>query len=249
MSEDPPTNPVQTTRASGRLLWTLADRGPSTLAELEAAVDLTKGAVFNHLATLAEAGFVDKRGNQYAVSPRVLQLGEAARRAFPGMDVARESVHRLAEMTGEVAAVVVWTGTDAVVVETAVGELGVPGWFSLGERLPLASTAAGKMVLSTLPDDDFERLARETASSDDVAYEALIDEIRTVRTQDLAFDRGEYSSDRYSVAAPVLGGDDTLRCVLTVSGPKARLSGMALQQDIAGLVVNAASRVQKEIRS
>ena len=59
-----------------RLLRTLSQDGPSTLAELSATVPVSRQAVSKHLALLQEAGLVvgrgDVRGRRYQIRPAPL---------------------------------------------------------------------------------------------------------------------------------------------------------------------------------
>ena len=234
---------------SFRLLFELAEADSATLSELNDAVELTRGAIYNHLATLEELDVVTKRNDRYYVCPKILTLGEAARRSFRGADVARRKIQTIANTTGESASVVVWTGESAVVLDSTVGALGTPSCMSAGDELPLHSTAAGKVILSRLDEPDADRLCEEAAATGKTAYSALLEEIKTVRAQGLAYSRGEFQPNQYSVAAPVVDSDGSLLYVITVYGLGERLRGKALQQDIAGIVVNTVTDIQNDLLS
>jgi len=249
MSSPRAENPIQTTRTSVSILRTVADMGGATLAELDETIDLSKGALYNHLATLAELDLVENHDGTYYVSLHALDLGEAARRSLPGLEAARTSLWNLADTTGEYASLIVREDDEAVVVDTAAGNLSERSWLTVGERLSRHSTAAGKVVLSELPEDRTRAACAEATADTEVDPDALVEEIKTVRVQGLAFSRGEYRSDQYGVAAPVKDGDGTLLYVVSVSGPESRLNGKALQQDVAGLVVSTATEIQKRVLS
>lgn len=247
MAQNQAENPIQTTQSSFLILQTLADAGGSTLAELDGGVDLSKGAIYNHLATLQEIGVVVKRGDVYYPSLRTFQFGEAARKTLPGTGVARKQLWDLADATGEFASLVVHEDDTGVVMDIAAGQLTDTIWLTAGEELPLHSTAAGKVILSQLP----ERRVRDLCARADEAVDvdALLEEIRIVKAQGLAFSRGEYRDDQYSVAAPVVNSGKDLVYVVTLIGPKSRFSGKSLQQDVAGLVVSTANEIQKTLYS
>jgi DNA-binding IclR family transcriptional regulator len=242
MAQKNAENPIQTTKSSFLILRSLADRGGATLAELDGDIDLSKGAIYNHLATLEEVGVIVKRGDTYYPSLRTFQYSEAARKTLPGAEAARKKLWDLADTTGEFAALVVWEDDVGVVMDIAAGQLTDTIWLTAGEELPLHSTAAGKVILSQMPEGRIRELCSE--SDDDVDCDALVEEIGTVRAQGIAFSRGEYHDNRYSVAAPVVNREKDLVYVVTLIGPKVRLSGKSLQQDIAGLVVSTANEIQ-----
>lgn len=247
MAQNRAENPIKTTRNSFRILQLLADAGGATLIEINENIDLSKGAVFNHLATLHEIGVVVKRDDVYYPSLRSFQFGEAARKGLPGAGVARKKLWDLADATGEFASLVVHEEDTGVVMDIAAGQLTESIWLSAGEELPLHSTAAGKVMLSQMSD---ERIREVCAQSDDsIDSDSLVQEIRTVKAQGIAFSRGEYRDHQYSVAAPVVNSKNDLVYVVSLTGPKARLSGKALQQDVAGLVVSTANEIQKTLYS
>lgn len=245
MTQKRAQNPIQTTKNSFRILRTLADEGGATLVELDDAVDLSKGAIYNHLATLEEVGIIVKRGDMYYPSLRAFQYGEAARKTQPGAEVARKQLWDLADTTGEFAALVVREEDTGVVMDIAAGQLTDTIWLTAGQELPLHSTAAGKVFLAQAPNTQIRETCLE--SDEDIDCDALVEEIGTVKAQGIAFSRGEYRDNQYSVAAPILNSDNDLVSVVTLIGPKARLSGKSLQQDVAGLVVSTANDIEKTL--
>lgn len=246
MNSSEARNPIQTTKSSVSILERLAEEKGATLAELDDLVDLSKGALYNHLATLVELGLVVKREDRYFLSLNLLGLGEAARSSLPSMDAARLHLWDLADTTGEFAALVVLEDGDAIVAETAIGHLSERHWYHIGDHLPLHSTAAGKVLLAERPEELSEKRIRESIADDHVSVESVVDEIDTVRVQGLAFSRGEHE-EQYSVAAPVYGREGSLLYVITLVGPESRMSGKSLQQDFAGLVVSTATEIRKRL--
>jgi len=239
------TNPLQTTQTSVEILQCVAESGGATLMELDDHVTVSKGALYNHLSTLVDLGLLERTEGTYRVDVRVLALGEQARAAIPGFPSIRRTLQNLAMTSGEFATLVMARDGTPIVVETMAGELVEQHWMSVGQELPLATTAAGKVVLATLPEERAEALMREQTSHDP---ESLLEEIRTVRVQGLAFSRGTFQDDQYSVAAPI-NSDEQLSYVVSLTGPKDRLHGKSLQQDIAGLVVSASNEIKRDILS
>lgn len=245
MAGDSVKNPIQTTRHSFHLLELVVESGGATLSTLDSRADLSRGAIYNHLATLRDIGVVVKRNQKYYPSLRIYKTAEAARRSLPGTEAARKHLWNLADSTGELGAIAVKENDIAIVGDLSVGQLVDNLWVSLGEELPLHSTAAGKIILAQESDtyiaDHYDQ------ADDSVATEALLEEIKTVRLQGLAFSRGEYRDDQYSVAAPVTDRNDDFVYAVTLIGPESRLSGKSLQQDVAGLVVNTANQIERSL--
>lgn len=238
-------NPVRTTQTSVEILRYVADSGGATLMELNDRVSISKGALYNHLSTLVELELLERIDGTYRVDLGVLALGEQARMAIPGFTEIRGTLRNLAMTSGEFATLVKTRDRTPIVAETAAGEMVERHWLSVGQELPFATTAAGKVVLATVPEERAATIVREQMNHE---TESLLEEIRTVRVQGLAFSRGEFQDKQYSVAAPI-GKDDGPTYVVSLTGPKERLNGKSLQQDIAGLVLSASNEIQRDILS
>lgn len=238
-------NPIKSTRTSFRILAELADTGGASLPEITGRVDITKGAVFNHLATLQELGYVVKREDEYQLSLSFLHLSRAARRQTAMTDRIEKRVCELAETTGETAGYVVMEDDDVVVATSSALTVGDSPLVTEGDRLSPETSAAGKAIVSKLSDEELRRFHR--AAGDERTLDELHDDVTTIRSQGISVSRGEAVPTRYSVASPVEAPDGTVGAV-TVWGPRDRLKGKALEQDIAGLVLKAADDIKVDLR-
>ena len=246
MTGESARNPIQATQNSFRILERLRDADDGlSLSALDSRLELSKGAIYNHLATLQELGVVLKRNETYHLSLRTYRLAESARRSLPGTDISRKRLRELADSTGEFGALVAEEEGKPVVVDTATGELVEASWAAPGDELPLFSTAAGKIILSQKSEARIRELCEQ--ADNEIDTQALVDEVKTVELQGLAFSRGEFHDDQYSVAAPVSRADGELIYAVTLIGPKSRLSGKSLQQDVAGLVINAVNEIERKL--
>lgn len=243
--------PVQATATTMRVVDALLDRGTAGVTELATALDLSKGAVHNHLQTLHRLGFVVREDRQYRVGTRFLDFASRARETLPVYQAAREEVARLARSSGEVAALVVEehdAGSYVFVVgdeenETAVRE---------GHRRPLYDDAAGKAILAHRSESAVrEMLAaasdRPDGTADVPEVTVLLDELRTVREQSVAFDREARSDGTRSVAAPLTTDEGRVVGAVCVTGPANRMSGKRLEEDVTGLVVSSANSISVDL--
>lgn len=243
-------HPVRTTRKSFQILEHLATLEGGGVSEIAERLSLSKATAHHHLATLEEMGYVVRVDNTYHVGSRFLALADHARHRTGLYEAAVSTVDELVSTTDERASVTIFESGYAVVLYTATGENPSPNGFGPGERLPLHSTAAGKAILAQLDTESIDSIhdAYGTESFTEktvIDREELSEELRMVRQQGLAFTRGEHHPDYYGVAAPIVADDFV--AALSVSGPKERIGGKSLQQDIAGLVVSASKRISHRV--
>jgi len=105
----------------------------------------------------------------------------------------------------------------------------------VGHRVPLHSTAVGKVLVAHLPDkalaDLLERIglpARTAATITD--RDRFRAELADVRRVGYAVDDGEEADGVYCLAVPVKGADGDMACALSVSGPASRVDSLDVLQ-------------------
>ena len=78
-----------------------ADRPLATVSEIAQVTGLTRAAVRRFLLTLVELGYVSQKGNQFALTPMVLELGYSYLSSMSFPEVALPHLERLVAETGE----------------------------------------------------------------------------------------------------------------------------------------------------
>jgi len=231
------SHPVQATATTMRVVEALLDHEVAGVTELATALDLSKGAVHNHLRTLEGLGFVVREDRQYRVGTKFLDLGTRARGQLPVYRAARGEIARLARASGETAALVV-PEHDQGAYTLVAGDEDDETDLREGIRRPLTADAAGKAILSTWPTDE----VRDLLSAGD---ETLLTELQTVREQGVVFDRAP--DGVRSVAAPLSGESGRASGAICVAGPADRLSGKRLEEDVTGLIVSSANSISVDL--
>ncbi len=245
---------VKATRTSFRILHALAASGGSGVTDLARRLDLSKGAVHKHLATLSELGYVASEGDTYHLSLRFLDIGSKARMRWEIFDVGTPSVKQLARITRRTAGLVVPEDDRAVsiLVETESGR--PPAELAEGRSTPFHATAGGKAILAFL---DSERRADVLADADLASFTpqtvtdraTLEAELERVRERRYAFENEEFIEGWKSVAGVVSGPDGSSVGAVCVGGPAEELSGKTLEEDLAGQVVSTARSIQNDLLS
>ena len=155
------TNPVQGAQVVGRVasLLRIVGRKPdgSSIAGLVRESGLTRPTVHRLLASLAAEGLLDHdaRSGKWILGPEIFLLGSVAAARFPLEDLARPSLRRLAEETGESAFYSIRRGQETVCVLREEGSFPVRSFvLHEGVRFPLGVASAGTAVMGFLPDEE-----------------------------------------------------------------------------------------------
>ena len=158
-------SPVQGAQVVSRIAGLLRLVGRSadgmSLAGLVRESGLTRPTVHRLLSSLASEGLLDHdagSGN-WVLGPEILLMGSVASARFPLEEIARPSLHRLAEATGESAFFSIRRGSETVCLLREEGSFPVRSFvLHEGVRFPLGVASAGTAIMAFLPESEQEEL-------------------------------------------------------------------------------------------
>ncbi|AIY03052.1 Transcriptional regulator, IclR family [Arthrobacter sp. PAMC 25486] len=156
---------VQGAQVVGRIaaLLRIVSRKPegATLMEAVRESGLTRPTVHRLLTSLAAEGLLDHDGvtGNWVLGPEALLMGSVAAARFPMEDIARPSLRRLAEETGESAFFSVRRGAETVCLLREEGSFPVRSFvLHEGVRFPLGVASAGVAIMAFLPPEEQEQI-------------------------------------------------------------------------------------------
>src|SRR6476469_955662 len=163
--------PVQGAQVVSRIagLLRIVARKPegSPLVDLVRDSGLTRPTVHRLLTSLAAEGLLDHDplSGHWVLGPEALLMGSVAAARFPLEDLARPSLRRLAEETGESSFFSIRRGSETVCLLREEGSFPVRSFvLHEGVRFPLGVASAGTAILAFLPDSEQEQVLSEWAA-------------------------------------------------------------------------------------
>ncbi|MFU8869899.1 IclR family transcriptional regulator [Natronococcus sp.] len=239
---------VQATATTFSIVESLRDRNRSGVTELATELELSKSAVHNHLSTLVALGYVRRVDGGYELTHEFLRLGLATRERNQIYDAAKTDLRTLAGTTGEIVNLVV-PEADHGVYLYRVGDSDHP--IPEGGQVSLHASAAGKSILAfrdyDAVDAYIDRSGLPALTDRTVTHPATLrSQLRSIRDQRVAFDRGEQTPNWQCVASPIVVEDEPIAAI-SVSGPADRMRGKRLEEDATGLVVSTAKAIELEV--
>ncbi|TFB70591.1 IclR family transcriptional regulator [Cryobacterium glaciale] len=167
----PPARPVQGAQVVARiaLLLRLVGRNPAgtPLAEIVRDSGLTRPTVHRLLTSLAAEGLLDHDAvrRTWNYGPEVFVMGTVAAARYPIEELARPSLVRLAEETGESAFLSIRRGAETVCLLREEGSFPIRSFvLHEGVRFPLGVASAGLAILAYLPEAETDALLAENAA-------------------------------------------------------------------------------------
>lgn len=220
--------------------------GPLPLAEVARRCDLHRSSAFRLLGALEQAGLVEQEPDKrYRLGLQAIVLGRAALAHRGVVSVARPHLSRLVQRVQESASLTLFEDGRAYYVdgvESARSMRARP--YLAGSRVPLHSTAAGKVLLASLPDEElstalrslsYERLTPRTITSPDL----LRREVLRVRDQGYAVDDQELETGLICIAAPLRDRDSRVVGAVSISGHCVRLEEYGVERAAADVRATA----------
>jgi DNA-binding IclR family transcriptional regulator len=184
---------------------------PLALSELAALLKLPKSSVHGLCSSLLAGRLIERlEDGTYSLGLHIVDLANAR---LGQNDLAQEFVRfwsRHPEFTKEAAIMSERVGTDVVYLACRNSSRPLGVTFKVGMRLPAAATATGKAILSTLGEEEIDRLyagkeAIEPLTSRSVkTLSALKRQLKEVRRNGYSIDNGETREGMCSFGAPVL---------------------------------------------
>jgi DNA-binding IclR family transcriptional regulator len=241
---------VQSVDRAISIMEFLSRRGWTGVTEVANELNIHKSTAYRLLVTLRDRGLIeqDAATEKYRLGFGLVLLASSVRADLDILRCARPVCERLSEQTRETVTVAVLEGDDAIVIHQTISRSSALNVDWTGRHTPLHVTAAGKVFLAHMPDDQrdsiLERPLERFTQNTIVDPAALRDHIRTIRDKGYAYTVEELEVGLNAVAAPIRCADGVVVGTMSVSGPAFRLPNDYIPK-VAGLVKEAAAEISR----
>ncbi len=227
------------------------NRPSMSLSEVAAATGLARPTARRMLLTLEELGYVRSARGEFALTPRVLELGMAYIGSTSMWDIARPHMEHLVGQTGESSSLAQLDGSDIVYVARVAVPKIITIAVTIGTRFPALQTSLGKVLLAALSPDELDRVLAEPSRSgitplwkpDAAERNRALCEVR---------ERGWALTDEHlapgirSIAAPVRDGTNQVIAALNVTVHAAETSIETLTGEYLPLLLQTAAAISAD---
>jgi DNA-binding IclR family transcriptional regulator len=203
-------------------------RRPATASEVEESLQIPQSSASVLLRSLVELGYLEylPDGRRYRPTLRVTLLGDWLKTDLPP-DIMTERLDELLRRTNETVLVGRQNGSHIQYVYTLQPDQNLQFYLQVGAVQPLCTSASGRVLLSTLSDQDARRIVRRNNAEEGlrVDEDQVMRSIEEVRRTGFAETDTMISGDRESHAIATLiprkGGAEPIS--LGIAGPKERV--------------------------
>lgn len=227
--------------------------GDVGLGNLEIALrtGLPKPTVSRLTHTLTKLGYLNysNRRGTYQLGSGVLALGYAL---LSGLGIREQARPLMQDLAGHADASVGLGSRDRlsmVYLECCRGPGAVTLRLDVGSRVPLATTAMGRALMSVLPDSERDYLMDHIRQKDPDDFARIKPGIeramRDIEDRGFCVSLGDWQPDVNSVGVPVVTADRTVYA-LNCGGPSFLLSPRKLEEDYGPRLVEIARQITAE---
>lgn len=230
-----PDGKIKAIRTTSRIVEALVDLDGGGVSAVAEETGVPVATVHDHLSTLRATGFVRKRGTEYHVSTRFLEIGTRVRRNNDLYAISKSHVDELAGEYEEAVGLLIEEAGYSVLYY-AVEREGLDLNLNMGTRVPLNLTAGGKAILACMSDERVEGIVDErglpSLTDRSVAdRETLFEELERIREQKYAVAHEENVSGMRGLAVGIDAPGPEVGAIL-LYGPASRLEDEETHQAI-----------------
>jgi DNA-binding IclR family transcriptional regulator len=194
------------------------------ITEISQRTGLHKSTLHSLLKTLQSLGYIEQSeaNGPYRLGMKLLERGFLVLKTKDFVSVARPHLVQLAQATGQTVHLGVLDGRFGVYIDKVEGERSIIAYSRIGRRMPVHSTAIGKVLLAFSPKAvvdaaldgyDYERVTENSMTT----REALALALETVRTEGVAVDEQENVRGVRCAAVPVWNHERRLVAAVSFS--------------------------------
>jgi IclR family transcriptional regulator, KDG regulon repressor len=224
------------------------------VTELSKRLKLHKNNVFRLLATLESRNYIEqnKVTENYRLGLKTLELGQTFIKQMGLLRQSRPVLESLVKECNETTYVAILKEAHIVYLDVVETDLTVRVVPRVGARLPAYCTAAGKVQIAYMTDEELEnylptkemkRYTPQTLTDKD----ELKKHLKVIADQGYAIDDEEMDVGVKCVGAPIRDYTRRIIGAVSISGPSMRFSDERLEKELIPLVMRAGEEISHKL--
>ncbi|MFC4402749.1 IclR family transcriptional regulator [Gracilibacillus xinjiangensis] len=225
-----------------------------SVTQLAKEMDLAKSTTHRLLNTLSTKGYVEKNehSGHYQLGIQCLVIASSLLNNLDIRKVAKESLQKLAETSGEVVHLCVCDSNEAVYIDKVESEHTLRMYSQIGRRAYMHCTGVGKALLSGFTEQEVNQLVEEKGlpkftETTITEQDKLQKELNTIREKGFAIDEQEHESGIRCIAAPVFDHDGMVVAAISIAGPADRVTKERVNGELAKEIVIQSKTISKKL--
>jgi DNA-binding IclR family transcriptional regulator len=189
----------------------------------------SRSTSYRYIKALHEAGLIEAVANgKYVLGPRFLEFDRQIRMSDPLYKAGGKILRQLVKRTGHSALLCALYRDSVMCIREDLAEGSPPNLFSRGQRRPLFSGAASKVILPYVPPHRLRSIfqqhqrtiARAALGTD---WQSFREKLAAIRKDGFVVSHGEFNQGVFGVSAPVFNAEGLAVGSVGIAGDEDRL--------------------------
>lgn len=245
---------VQSVDRSLSILEVLSDyENGLGITEISNKVNLHKSTVHRLLATLIYKGYVqqNEENNNYELTLKLFELGNKKVEKMNIVTASKPYLQEMMSKTNEVVHLVIREGTEIVYIAKVESQNVIRMHSRIGMRKPVYCTAVGKSMLAYMPEDEIEKIWRNSdikKSTEDtiIDFEKFKENLKLVKQRGYATDEQENEIGIRCVAVSILNYKGEVCGAISISGSIISFTEEK-KEEFSKLIIEYAIKISREL--
>lgn len=224
------------------------------VTELSKRLKLHKNNVFRLLATLESRGYIEQNRvtENYRLGLKTLELGQTFIKQMGLLRQSKPVLEALVSECNETTYVAILKDFNIIYLDAVETDMTVRVVPRVGSRLPAYCTAAGKIQIAYMSDEELENflpskeLKRYTTNTI-TDRDALKNQLKTIAEQGYAVDNEELDVGVKCVSAPIRDYTRRIIGAVSISGPSMRFPDDRINNELIPLVLKAGEEISSKL--
>jgi DNA-binding IclR family transcriptional regulator len=224
------------------------------VTELSKRLKLHKNNVFRLLATLESRGYIEqnKVTENYRLGLKTLELGQTFIKQMGLLRQSKPVLEGLVRECNETTYVAILRDFSIIYLDAVETDMTVRVVPRVGSRLPAYCTAAGKVQIAHMTDEELDhfltskemkRYTNNTITDRDV----LKKQLKTIAEEGYAIDNEELDIGVKCVSAPIRDYTRRIIGAVSISGPSMRFPDERITNELIPMVLKAAEEISAKL--
>jgi DNA-binding IclR family transcriptional regulator len=222
-----------------------------SIKEISESLDLPQSSTSALVHTLYRENYLSvNQAKKFALGPKLIPIGNAARESLDLALLSAELLQRLASAVEETVFMALLANQELVYVAKIDSNRSIRTSAYLGGRKPLYCTGLGKAFLTFMPEeqrvDYLEHVLLKPITPHTITdKETLLARLQEYEQLGYAIDDEENEEGLYCVAAPIFDASKVMQAAISVAGPKERM--LRQKSQIVNNVMDTANGISQKL--
>lgn len=224
-----------------------------TLSELAEKMEVPKNGVFRVAMTMLDAGYLKRHeeSKRFTLSKKVLVLGYSTVSTENIIELSRDAMHSLREITRETVCLGARVEKDGIILDQLIGLHPFKFSLDIGFHFPLYVGSPGRSILANLPEQERESVLanleiQKWTDRTITDRDKLRDELQRIRECGYALDLEEGFLNCNCIGSPIFDHNNYPVAAIWTTGPSERLP-KAFLEELSPVIVEHAQRISEKL--